>query len=82
MAGNMSGEGICVQESLDTDLYRGRPRRKGEGWDSYDDDGERHGSSSKDFDEEARRQRCDIVRDELNRRRKSSELTGPTVSSN
>ncbi|KAM7532803.1 hypothetical protein Aperf_G00000129040 [Anoplocephala perfoliata] len=77
--GNMVGEGNSIQEPLDTDLYRARPRRKGEGWEDYDWGSEGRESSSKDLEEEARRQRCDIVRDELARRRKSSELTGTTA---
>lgn len=76
----MVGKGSSSQEPLDTDLYRSRPRRKGEGWDEYYDGGEPN-TSSKDYDEELRRQRTDFIREELARRRKSSEATGPRVSS-
>ncbi|VUZ45188.1 unnamed protein product [Hymenolepis diminuta] len=74
--GNMVGKRSSSQEPLDTDLYRSRPRRKGDGWDEYCDGGESN-TSSKDYDEEVRRQRTDFIREELARRRKSSEATGP-----
>nr|CDS26707.1 ATP dependent DNA helicase Q5 [Hymenolepis microstoma] len=76
--GNMVGESNSDQAFLDTDLYRSRPRRKGEGWEEYyDNDGP--STSNKDYDEEIRRQRTDFVREELARRRKSSDAAGPRV---
>ncbi|VDO03045.1 unnamed protein product [Rodentolepis nana] len=76
--GNMVSESNSDQAFLDTDLYRSRPRRKGEGWEEYNDD-DGPSTSNKDYDETIRRQRTDFVREELARRRNSSVVAGPRV---
>ena len=65
-------------EILDTDLYRSRPRYKGQGWEDYEP---KDGSAvrGKDLEEEDRKQRSNFIREELARRKKAIELNGTKV---
>ncbi|KAL7065485.1 hypothetical protein AAHC03_04643 [Spirometra sp. Aus1] len=74
MVGCSSSEGDG--ESLDTNLYRRIPRKRGEGWEEYEENGE---SMSERFEEEEKRQRANFISRELARRRQSQTADAPKV---
>lgn len=59
-------------ENLDTNLYRSRPRRKGEGWED-NDEGNESIPRGKDPEEMDRQLRSKIIQEELARRRSTIE---------
>ncbi|BHF63788.1 ATP-dependent DNA helicase Q5 [Sparganum proliferum] len=74
MVGRSSSEGDG--ESPDTNLYRRIPRKRGEGWEEYEENGE---SMSERFEEEEKRQRANFISRELARRRQSQTADAPKV---
>ncbi|VDD77787.1 unnamed protein product, partial [Mesocestoides corti] len=75
--GNLGEQrGLLDDGALDTNLYRAKPRRKGEGWEDYEDNSE---TNRRDSDEEDRRQRSKFIAEELARRRKAAQSNCPKV---